>query len=80
MSDYRISIVRADGQRVLLLPGRAGTSEVPGEHDLIQLCTAAIVAKGVGLFKTEAQVRRAIEFGLAEALLSLKVAVLPKPK
>jgi hypothetical protein len=44
----------------------------PMERDLIQAMTAAIVAKGVGVFRTEAQVRRAIEQGMTETVQALK--------
>ena len=43
------------------------------ERDLIQSCTDAIVARGVGLFRTEAQVRQAIQDGMTEAILALKL-------
>lgn len=42
------------------------------ERDLIQACTDAIVKKGVGLFKTEAQVKQAIRDGITEAIRELK--------
>lgn len=42
------------------------------ERDLIAVCTDAIVAKGVGFFVSEAQVRKAIAAGFAEALTDLK--------
>jgi hypothetical protein len=71
MSEFRLAIVRADGQRVLLMPGGRA------EHDLIQACADAILAKGVGVFRTEAHVRRAIEQGMHEALLAIKSDVLP---
>ena len=80
MSEFRIAILRPDGERVWLVPGRKGTLTEPGEHDLIQACPDAIVAKGVGLFRTEAQVRLAIEQGITEVLMAMKTAVLPKPK
>ena len=44
----------------------------PLERDLVQICTDAIVAKGVGLFRTEAQVRKAIQSGMTEAISTLK--------
>lgn len=44
----------------------------PMERDLIRACTEAIVAKGVGVLKTEAQVKRAIEAGITETVRSLK--------
>ena len=42
------------------------------EADLIASCTTAIVAKGVGLFRTEARVKQAIASGLKEAIQALK--------
>ena len=110
MSEFRIAILRPDGERVWLVPGRKGTLTEPGEHDLIQACTAAIVAnldsqreacldgivaQGVGMFRTEAQVRKAVavglrdfqssialavEHGITEVVMAMKTAVLPKPK
>jgi hypothetical protein len=44
----------------------------PMERDLIEACTAAIVAKGVGVFRTEAQVKRAIAQGITETVQALK--------
>ena len=49
---------------------------IPGggvlECVLIKVCTDAIVSKGVGIFRTETQVRHAIQEGMTEAILSLK--------
>jgi hypothetical protein len=56
------------GDRVAILPGGG-----PLEANLIDLCTKQIMSKGVGLFKTEAAVEKAIRDGMAEALLSLKL-------
>ena len=42
------------------------------ERDLVHVCTEAIVSKGVGFFRTEAQVRRAIEQGITDAIRDLK--------
>ena len=43
------------------------------ERDFIATCTEAIVARGVGLLKTEAHVRADIAAGITEAILSLKL-------
>lgn len=49
---------------------------IPGggvlERDLVKTCTEAIVAKGVGIFKTEAFVKKAIMAGITEAITELK--------
>ena len=45
----------------------------PLERDLIALCTKAIVARGVGVFRTEKQVAKAIAEGLEAAILELKL-------
>jgi phenylpyruvate tautomerase PptA (4-oxalocrotonate tautomerase family) len=71
MSDFRIAIVRADGKRVLLYPGSRG------ERDLIETVTAAVVEKGVGIFRTETKVKAAIAEGIAEVLQVLKSEVVP---
>ena len=44
------------------------------ERDLIRDCTAAAVKRGVGIFRTEAQVSDAIEAGFREVLSGLKKA------
>ena len=61
-----LQIIHDDG-RVLQL--KAGG---PLEADLVAACTAAIVAKGVGILRTEAQVKRAIAAGIREAIQALK--------
>jgi hypothetical protein len=63
MSDFAIKIVRKDGKPVLLKPG------AQGERDFIE----AIRAKGVGWFKSEAQVVSAIK----QVLWELKSEVVP---
>lgn len=53
-----------------------GTVRLPGggrlELDLVEACTASIVRRGVGVFRTEAHVRQAIAAGIAEAIAGLK--------
>ena len=44
----------------------------PLERDFINACTEAIVAKGVGLLRTEAQVKVAIHDGITETIRTLK--------
>jgi hypothetical protein len=72
MSDYRLQIVFADGSKVRLRPGRQDE-----EGDLITACVNRIVSKGVGVFRTEASVKQAIEEGLREVFLDLKRGVRP---
>ena len=68
---FRIAIVRDDERIALLIPGSTG------ERDLIASITDAAVKRGVGLFRTEAQVRRAIADGCHDVLLALKREVMP---
>lgn len=42
------------------------------ELDFIIACTDAVVKRGVGIFRTEAHVRQAINDGIVEALRGLK--------
>lgn len=71
-SQFVIRVERADGESVELIPGGHG------ERDFIAACTAAIVAKGVGVFRTEAQVKAAILGGIHDAFLAVKAEVVPK--
>lgn len=63
---FKLQLVYADGSA---LPFLAGSSF---ERDLITACQRAILAKGVGVFKTEAAVAQAVADGMAEVLLDLK--------
>ena len=65
---FLLQIVYPDGS---MIRGPAGQSNA-FERDLIAICKAAILDKGVGLLRTEAQVAAAIEAGMAEAIMSLK--------
>jgi len=69
---YKLQVVYPDGSVVRLAAGG------PVERDLIAACEAAIVRRGVGLFRTEAQVRAAVVAGIEEALLGLKREVGPR--
>lgn len=64
---FWLQIVDAQG-KVVTLPGGGKL-----ERDLIEACTERIVTKGVGLFRTEAQVRQAIREGIADAMRDLKL-------
>lgn len=68
MPKFLLQIVDAQRRHVVTLPAGGDL-----ERDLIQACTDAIVAKGVGVFRTEAQVRTAIDAGITEALRDLKM-------
>ena len=70
---YLLQIVYPDGTVLRGAPGRAN----PFERDLVTACKTAIVARGVGVGRTEAQVARAIEEGIIEALHALKTSVRP---
>lgn len=52
---------------VVRLPGGGAL-----EADLIEVCAAAIVKRGVGMFRTEAHVRQAVTEGMTEAIRGLK--------
>ena len=72
MSAYRLQIVFEDGSAARFHHG--AKSE---EGDLLAACVNRIVAKGVGVFRTEAQVQSAIEEGLREVFQALKQGVRP---
>ena len=65
---FLLQIVDADAPHAVVRLPAGGALE----RDLVEACTAAIVAKGVGVLKTEAHVREAIRSGLTEALTALK--------
>lgn len=64
---YMLQIVDAQGGRVAKFPSGGAV-----EKELIGSCTEAIVAKGVGMFRTEATVRAAIAEGIEETIHDLK--------
>ena len=66
MPIFWLQIVDTDG-RVATLPGGGKL-----EQDLIASMTNAIVAKGVGFFKTEASVRVAIAAGITDTINEIK--------
>jgi hypothetical protein len=84
MPSFLLQIVHADSKTVVTLPGggalerdliavctEAILAERTGlERELVEACTAAITAHkwGVGLFRTRAQVERAIAAGLQATL------------
>ena len=70
---FLLQIVYPDGTVLRGAPGRAN----PFEMDLVAACKKAIVARGVGVGRTEAQVARAIEDGIIEAIQDLKNRVRP---
>lgn len=63
---FRLKLVYPDGSELVFDGGGVF------ERELIVACREAIVKRGVGVMRTEAQVKRAIDEGMAEALLSLK--------
>jgi hypothetical protein len=71
-SPFRICITRADDEPVYLRPGSSG------ERDLVLTIRNHIMAKGVGFFRTAAQVETAVREGVAEALYALKAEVQPE--
>jgi len=68
---YLLQIVHADEPHHVVVRGPAG-SHLPLEIDMRARIVAAVVKRGVGFFKTEGQVRTAIEEGITEALMELK--------
>lgn len=64
---FLLQIVDAKTGAVVQLPGGGRM-----ERDLIEACTAAVVTRGVGIFRTEAHVRAAIVAGITEAITDLK--------
>jgi len=80
MPQFYLQIVNAEGEPLTSpfrpLKRRHGSLDIP----LIEACEEKIMAKGVGLFKTEAQVRQAIREGMADAIQSLKDDYLPLVK
>lgn len=69
MTLFLLQIVDANHPNQPVIRTKGGS---PFELDLIQRCTEAIVAKGVGFWKTEAQVKVAIAAGITETINSLK--------
>lgn len=63
---FLLQIVRPDGS-VVQFPGGG-----PLEVEFIETATAAIVAKGVGVGKSEAHVADDIRAGLTETIYALK--------
>src|SRR3990167_6777378 len=63
---YRLQIADLNGH-VVVLPAGGRL-----ERDFIRECSAAIVRRGVGVWKTEAHVRADIEAGLTEVIRELK--------
>jgi glycerol-3-phosphate responsive antiterminator len=63
---FRLQITDLNGEVIELKPG--GKLEI----DFIEACTNEITAHGVGVFKTEAQVRAAIKAGISNVIRTLK--------
>lgn len=67
MPRFLLQIVDTTRGTVLKLPAGGQI-----ERDLITACTDRIVRKGVGIWKTERQVRAAIADGITETIQDLK--------
>jgi len=69
---FYLQIADADGTPITSparpLKARHGSLDLP----LIEACEAEIVKRGVGFWKTEAEVRAAIREGMAAAIQQLK--------
>ena len=75
MSRFRIVIEDTEtGEQARLVPGSTG------ERDMIRAITDAAVRKGVGVFRTEAQVKKAIDTAIRETLYEMKREVKPVRK
>jgi hypothetical protein len=75
MSQFRIAIVDRDtGRQVLLVPGGVA------ERDLVEDVVDAVLDRGVGFFRTEAQVEQAIRDSMREVLRKLKSDVKAPPR
>ena len=70
-SKFRISITRTDGAQVHLVPGGHG------ERDLVNAIVDTALAKGIGVFRTEAQVKAKLESAIREVLNEIKSEVRP---
>lgn len=71
MEMFKLQLVFPDGSK---LPFSAGGQF---ERDLVESIKKAVIAKGVGLWKSEAHVAQDIEDGIKEVLLNLKRETLP---
>lgn len=69
---FRLQIVDANDQ-VVVSPFAAGRLEI----DLIDACVRNVVARGVGMFRTEAQVEKAIREGITDVIQTLKDETYP---
>lgn len=63
---FRLKLVYPDGSELVFDGGGAF------EREIITVCREAVMKRGVGMWRTEAHVSRAITEGIAEALMSLK--------
>lgn len=69
MPTYRLQIV--DEEDNVIMRGSPGARQ-PFEVDLIARCVEAIAIRGIGLGKTETQVRQAIRDGIDQVLRAYK--------
>ena len=70
-SAFVISIARTDAEPVRLKPGSSA------ERDLVESIVRASIARGVGMFRTEATVAERIREAVKEVLHDLKSDVVP---
>lgn len=86
MSAFRIAILRKDGAEVRLKPGSVGERDfvqaiataiaeatLAERAAFVDNVVAGAVAEGVGLLRTEAQARKAIETGLYNAMRKVPI-------
>lgn len=72
MSAFRLAIVREDGEPVKLKPG------AEGERDFVEAICDQASARGIGLLRTEAQVKRRIAEAVAAVFKAVKGEVEPR--
>lgn len=77
MPRFLLQIVENDAETNRQFPIARLRAGGPLERDLIESITAAIVAKGIGVFKTKAQVTTAIREGITETITALKQKTIP---
>lgn len=71
MSNYRITISHIDGNHVSLHPGS------PEERDFVEEVVTRAVAKGLGMFKSESQIRLNLVEAMNDLILQMKREVRP---
>ena len=66
LARFYLQIVTEDGEKIRFAAGGAA------EAELIDLCAKEILSRGVGIFRTEAQVEQRIREGIHDAVYRFK--------